>query len=176
MADIKAIFYSKIRCPWCLSTKTRNYGGSPRTKLRKRYHTCLLCKKNFASVERYFNREEFYKECERAKMLNDKMVLSSRKAGYEKTRGAKNRNWKGGRVIAPSGYVWVRSYDHPCRNKFGFVAEHRLIMEKKIGRYLKSKEQVHHINGIKNDNRPENLMLFKDQRSHRRYHAKIRGK
>lgn len=57
------------------------------------------------------------------------------------------------------GYWYIYSPDHPNKTQMGYVCEHRLVMEKKIGRYLTKEENIHHINHIKIDNREENLMI-----------------
>lgn len=74
-------------------------------------------------------------------------------------KGKNNSSWKGGRINR-NGYIYIYQPDHPYAIKQNYVPEHRLVMEKKIGRYLYPWEVVHHINGIKNDNRDENLKLL----------------
>lgn len=58
------------------------------------------------------------------------------------------------------GYVTVYMPEHPFATKQGTVLEHRLVMEQIIGRYLERFENVHHKNGDRKDNRPENLELW----------------
>lgn len=74
--------------------------------------------------------------------------------------GEKANRWKGGRFISSWGYVLVYKPDHPNSDCDGYVREHRLVMEQKIGRLLRSDEEVNHINRIKTDNRPENLEVL----------------
>ncbi len=80
--------------------------------------------------------------------------------------GKNSSNWKGGKTITSIGYVLVRKPNHPFCNPNGYIFEHRLVMEKHIGRYLKPFEVVHHINKIKTDNRLENLKLFANHSKH----------
>jgi hypothetical protein len=80
-------------------------------------------------------------------------------------------HWKGGRIKEKRGYILIHMPEHPFAvNKY--IPEHRLIMEKHLGRYLKHNEIVHHKNHITDDNRIENLMLCSNIVSHRWVHHK----
>ncbi len=85
-------------------------------------------------------------------------------------KGDKSSLWKGGRVKNSKGYILIYKPNHPYPHIRKYVYEHRLVMEKHLGRYLTKKEVVHHINGIVNDNRIENLMLFANLSEHFKYH------
>lgn len=64
------------------------------------------------------------------------------------------------------GYVMIYEPNHPNKSFGGFVYEHRHVVEQAFGRYLASDEQVHHINGVKDDNRIDNLQVL-SEREHR---------
>ena len=70
--------------------------------------------------------------------------------------GRKRKPGTGGRWINNHGYVILTLPGDGGRR----VSEHRHIMEQRLGRRLRSDESVHHINGIRTDNRPENLELW----------------
>lgn len=80
--------------------------------------------------------------------------------------GSGSPNFKGGSFDKNGYRVVRRGRDLPA------IREHRLVMERMIGRPLLKTEVVHHKNGNILDNRPENLELFKSQGDHRRHHAK----
>jgi hypothetical protein len=85
--------------------------------------------------------------------------------------GKNNGRWNGGRRKRKDGYILVYSPHHPYANK-NFVLEHRLVMEKYLGRYITPKELVHHINGKQDDNRIENLELT-TLIKHGKFHSKL---
>ncbi len=91
----------------------------------------------------------------------------------KKRIGCNSEKWKGGRFIDSQGYVkiWVSPQDdyYPMAGKDKYILEHRLIMAKYLGRFLTRKEIIHHKNGIKTDNRIENLELLPNSKSHMRY-------
>lgn len=84
----------------------------------------------------------------------------SRECGYKAMSERPSYNWKGGKQVNTHGYILQHSPDHPAANRSGYVLEHRLVMEQTLGRILDKDEQVHHKNGDRSDNRPENLELW----------------
>jgi hypothetical protein len=74
--------------------------------------------------------------------------------------GQKSPGWRGGKTKSSSDYILIQAPNNPAAQKTGYVPEHRLVMETILGRTLYPEETVHHINGIRSDNRQGNLELW----------------
>lgn len=90
----------------------------------------------------------------------------SRSCSGKSKKGMEGENamrWKGGKRLNAKGYVdvWIPPEERERRGqKRKYVLEHRLVMENHLGRPLLPTEQVHHKNGVRHDNRLENLELW----------------
>lgn len=123
------------------------------------YHesTCIKCKKTFVSSHK----------------KNRFCSKSCGKLGHSYTKGYKYiRTQPRKEIILRAGYYEVLDLSHP-NAKIGRILEHRLVIEKKLGRILDTNEHVHHINGNKLDNRIENLVVV-SRSEHMSVHAKER--
>lgn len=88
-----------------------------------------------------------------------------------------NNNWKGGRSITAHGYMLRRvGVGHHLADCRGYAYEHRVVAEEKLGRPLLKSEIVHHKNGIRYDNRPENLEIFPSSAHHHVQHRSEKNK
>lgn len=113
---------------------------------KKKLYFCIDCKKQIS---------DYHKRCA---ICNYKSKERNGKIS-KKQIGCENNNWKGGRIVSSDGYTKVKMIGHYLSDKRGYVSEHRLIASEKYGTILNSKNVVHHLNGIRTDNRPENLVI-----------------
>lgn len=99
-------------------------------------------------------------EPKKARKLCERHYESLRKHGDPLKRRRHSKREVGKRLISKEGYVWLYMPNHSLANKSGYVIEHRLVMQKQLGRLLRKDENVHHLNGNRQDNRPANLELW----------------
>lgn len=134
--------------------------------MKKRY-SCIVCSTEF------FSKNVTPKFCSRK---------CKHSLGHNEETKAKIRAKRALQIIKTSpimrsGYVYIKTWGHPFCGKQGYVAEHRLVMEKHIGRFLNPEETVHHVDGDKTNNSIENLELFATRGEHTKHaHPEVRVK
>lgn len=169
--NCKRVFYvyffiiKKGQGKYC-SNKCR--GASQRSNHVSLYKECLVCGKEFKISPFYIKKRKY---CSRECMNKS---IEYRKKKSKSLMRDKHFRWKGGRGVS-NRHILILSPNHPYKNKDNYVYEHRLVMEKHLGRYLFPAEVVHHVNKDTLDNRIENLMLFSNQAEHNKHHAKVRA-
>ena len=133
----------------------------------------IFCSKSCYTHYRKINSSRRCEECGKDGLLSKRRFCSwdcfitAQKAG--KIDSGKTRNT---RLVDRNGYVRIYcGKEHPMADKDGYVLEHRLVMFDHAGRVLEKFEFVHHLNGIKDDNRIENLKIV-NARNHAKEHLK----
>ena len=119
-------------------------------KKNKPIFSCLICHKHFKS-------NKFYKGRKPPLFCSSKCYGKYRQIKYS---GKNHNSWKGG-VVYRNNYRYLYVPNHPHCTNHGYVAEHRLKMENKLGRFLDTKKEVvHHIDGNTKNNIISNLQLL----------------
>ena len=122
--------------------------------------TCSTCGKEFIPSSKH-------KDCPSCRYQKTKTVVcricginmhSTKYGSCASCTNKRRADYGTGRYLK-NGYVMVFQKGHPRCNK-NYVFEHILVMEKYIGRYLTKNENVHHKNGVKNNNSVNNLELW----------------
>lgn len=89
--------------------------------------------------------------------------------------GEAHHHWNGG-IREHDGYTMITVKGHPRSDMHGYVREHIIIAEKALGKPLPAKAEIHHVNTIRNDNRPTNLVICPDHAYHMLLHRRAKAK
>ena len=153
--NVGRICSKKTRNKISIGNKGKKLSEEHKQKTRKGWHkNCIICNNPFWTKPSHAYRRKY---CSVACMKKGLMG-----------RSVWNKNNRQKRIKIGL-YIRIYKPNHPYNVK-GYIREHRFIMEQYLGRYLNPAEVIHHINGIQDDNRIENLMLFSGNGKHLKWH------
>ncbi len=135
--------------------------GKTRKTARFIWYSCPKCDK-----ERWVELDKGKPEYDLCRACSNKIISTGRKQ-------ENNNNWKGG-VHYSGGRILIHQPNHPRANTEGYVKRAIIVLERKLGRPLLLGMDCHHINNIKDDDSPNNLMELAHG-DHTLLHTKKRG-
>lgn len=167
----------QVRCLYCGTEYAKRKGQSIA------YDKSFCCKEHYHKWQKENLTNKVTLVCShcgksyktRASRKQTKRNFCSRKCQHSFFIGNNAPAYKTGRKITEAGYVLILKPGHPRRVGGSYVYEHILVMEKHLGRFLEKNEVVHHINGVKVDNRVDNLQVVSPQ-EHRKIHTTVKIK
>lgn len=135
-------------------SKTCEQCGKPVPVTARRY-----CSRNCFLESRRTGREKPCGQCKKAMWVEPHQVQKRFCSVACKNEGIKLQG-PGAKYQRKDGYIAVYYPTHPDATSQGVILEHRLVAEQKYGRRILRTEQVHHLNHVRDDNRPENLEVI----------------
>lgn len=152
---LRQSYAGRGKCQMCGKEFTRNAHNQIYCQdCRLKFRTCPVCGK----VAKDNGQNEFHlcKDCDNKQKVGEYAWIAS-------------PAWKGGRHVRPDGYIGIYAPDHPRAKPTGYyVMEHILVWEQANERYLPKGWVIHHMNGVRDDNRIENLLAM-PKSTHDRY-------
>lgn len=151
--------HQRTRVSYCLKCSKKKYRENLKTRIANTPETlCKSCGHLYKTYhcKRCYNRNYYKRNGEKVRLQQNEWRRKFRKSKTGKKKAPNGTGFTG-----KDGYRYITKKDHPnAKNSNGQIAEHVYVMAQHLGRALYPKERVHHINGIRDDNRLENLELW----------------
>lgn len=145
-------------------------------------YICQNCGEKSETTKANYNKKKtgLCRPCSSSNTGLSKTGLESKTKGIprEHLRGVNSKNWRGGRYINSSGYVMVLNKHGSVGRSSGwenYRPEHIVVIEKHIGRKLEKDECVHHIDGDRQNNNIDNLVVIDSNKHHRVTHMSLQS-
>ncbi len=122
------------------------------------HRKCVHCNNDYFSKK--WKQNTCSKECARHIINHVKFVAYRIENNLDLSKPKKFKKPNGSGHKDPNGYIYINRVNHPNAQKRGRIYEHTYVMSQHLGRPLRKGETVHHKNGVRNDNRIENLELW----------------
>lgn len=150
---IEYIEPGKKKCTKCKKIQFLEQFGKNKKGKNGIHYWCRSCISDYAKELKTKNPERWKRQLE-------KNFIKQRLLRGLDPNEPPRKAWPGSGYLNKDGYMTFKKKGHPCADKNGRCQEHHLVMYEYLGRPLKKGESIHHINGIRNDNRLENLELW----------------